>query len=407
MSKKDLNSEFIPVFKNLEFSKFNRTIYSEPKIRKNANNIFKFLKNKKLLSKESNIDENKYFKNQIKKYYLTNNNFFNNYHNLNHNKLNKNNSEPKLLNKRKKNLKINENESYLIFNNKKIKIINSNRFDSLNNLDNQFSLKNMKTKFFNINSIKNFDTFINNNNNNKNTLTYNSKNFNSPLSLRTSSNNSINNFNTERNNNNKILKKNNSYLFTLNKSNSVKTLSNFNTEINFALEELKKIQNKNKNLFRILKQSKSFKENNNKNNYKKDFISIIDFNQGNKKTLLKKYFNNSVFNIKKIYSKNLFINYSDKLFNMSSKNIKKYEKDFKINLKKQKNNMGIDIIKKLNGNELKINKNILNNIDILKEKLKINLKKINKLNYNNKFYKNQVENIFNKFKNDNNLIKFS
>ena len=196
-------------------------------------------------------------------------------------------------------------------------------------------------------------------------------------------------------------------MFTLNKSNSVKTLSNFNTEINFALEELKKIQNKNKNLFRILKQSKSFKENNNKNNYKKDFISIIDFNQGNKKTLLKKYFNNSVFNIKKIYSKNLFINYSDKLFNMSSKNIKKYEKDFKINLKKQKNNMGIDIIKKLNGNELKINKNILNNIDILKEKLKINLKKINKLNYNNKFYKNQVENIFNKFKNDNNLIKFS
>lgn len=141
MSKKDLNSEFIPVFKNLEFSKFNRTIYNEPKIRKNANNIFKFLKNKKLLSKESNIDENKYFKNQIKKYYLTNNNFFNNYHNLNHNKLNKNNSEPKLLNKRKKNLKINENESYLIFNNKKIKIINSNRFDSLNNLDNHFSLK--------------------------------------------------------------------------------------------------------------------------------------------------------------------------------------------------------------------------------------------------------------------------
>ena len=298
-----------------------------------------------------------------------------------------------------------ENESYLIINNKKIKIINSNRFDSLNNLDNNFSLKNMKTKFFNIKSIKNFDTFINNNN--KNTLTYNSKNFYSPLSLRTSSNNSINNFKTERNNNNKILKKNNSYLFTLNKSNSVKTLSNFNTEINFALEELKKIQNKNKNLFRILKQSNSFKENNNKNNYKKDFISIIDFNQGNKKTLLKKYFNNSVFNIKKIYSKNLFINYSDKLFNMSSKNIKKYEKDFKINLKKQKNNMGIDIIKKLNGNELKINKNILNNIDILKEKLKINLKKINKLNYNNKFYKNQVENIFNKFKNDNNLIKFS
>jgi chromatin segregation and condensation protein Rec8/ScpA/Scc1 (kleisin family) len=92
---------------------------------------------------------------------------------------------------------------------------------------------------------------------------------------------------------------------------------------------------------------------------------------------------------------------------MSSKKIKKYEKDFKIKLKKQKNNMGIDIIKKLNGNELKINKNILNNIDILKEKLKINLKKINKLNYNNKFYKNQVENIFNKFKNDNNLIKFS
>jgi hypothetical protein len=406
MSKKDLNSEFIPVFKNLEFSKFNRTIYYEPKIRKNANNIFKFLKNKKLLSKDSNTDENKYLKNQIKKYYLTNNNFFNNYNNLNHNKLNKNNSEPKLLNKRKKNLKI-ENESYLIFNNKKIKIINSNRFDSLNNLDNNFSLKNMKTKFFNIKSIKNFDTFINNNN--KNTLTYNSKNFYSPLSLRTSSNNSINNFKTERNNNNnnKILKKNNSYLFTLNKSNSVKTLSNFNTEINFALEELKKIQNKNKNLFRILKQSNSFKENNNKNNYKKDFISIIDFNQGNKKTLLKKYFNNSVFNIKKIYSKNLFINYSDKLFNMSSKNIKKYEKDFKINLKKQKNNMGIDIIKKLNGNELKINKNILNNIDILKEKLKINLKKINKLNYNNKFYKNQVENIFNKFKNDNNLIKFS
>ena len=405
MSKKDLNSEFIPVFKNLEFSKFNRTIYNEPKIRKNANNIFKFLKNKKLLSKESNTDENKYLKNQIKKYYLTNNNFFNNYNNLNHNKLNKNNSEPKLLNKRKKNLKI-ENESYFIFNNKKIKIINSNRFDSLNNLDNNFSLKNMKTKFFNIKSIKNFDTFINNNN--KNTLTYNSKNFYSPLSLRTSSNNSINNFKTERNNNNnKILKKNNSYLFTLNKSNSVKTLSNFNTEINFALEELKKIQNKNKNLFRILKQSNSFKENNNKNNYKKDFISIIDFNQGNKKTLLKKYFNNSVFNIKKIYSKNLFINYSDKLFNMSSKNIKKYEKDFKINLKKQKNNMGIDIIKKLNGNELKINKNILNNIDILKEKLKINLKKINKLNYNNKFYKNQVENIFNKFKNDNNLIKFS
>ena len=405
MSKKDLNSEFIPVFKNLEFSKFNRTIYNEPKIRKNANNIFKFLKNKKLLSKESNTDENKYLKNQIKKYYLTNNNFFNNYNNLNHNKLNKNNSEPKLLNKRKKNLKI-ENESYLIINNKKIKIINSNRFDSLNNLDNNFSLKNMKTKFFNIKSIKNFDTFINNNN--KNTLTYNSKNFYSPLSLRTSSNNSINNFKTERNNNNnKILKKNNSYLFTLNKSNSVKTLSNFNTEINFALEELKKIQNKNKNLFRILKQSNSFKENNNKNNYKKDFISIIDFNQGNKKTLLKKYFNNSVFNIKKIYSKNLFINYSDKLFNMSSKNIKKYEKDFKINLKKQKNNMGIDIIKKLNGNELKINKNILNNIDILKEKLKINLKKINKLNYNNKFYKNQVENIFNKFKNDNNLIKFS
>ena len=406
MSKKDLNSEFIPVFKNLEFSKFNRTIYNEPKIRKNAYNIFKFLKNKKLLSKESNTDENKYLKNQIKKYYLTNNNFFNNYNNLNHNKLNKNNSEPKLLNKRKKNLKI-ENESYFIFNNKKIKIINSNRFDSLNNLDNNFSLKNMKTKFFNIKSIKNFDTFINNNN--KNTLTYNSKNFYSPLSLRTSSNNSINNFKTERNNNNnnKILKKNNSYLFTLNKSNSVKTLSNFNTEINFALEELKKIQNKNKNLFRILKQSNSFKENNNKNNYKKDFISIIDFNQGNKKTLLKKYFNNSVFNIKKIYSKNLFINYSDKLFNMSSKNIKKYEKDFKINLKKQKNNMGIDIIKKLNGNELKINKNILNNIDILKEKLKINLKKINKLNYNNKFYKNQVENIFNKFKNDNNLIKFS